>query len=116
MICQEIAFFDEEGHSSGALTSMLSGDPTALQELLGLNFGILLASGCTLIGCILLGFIVSWRFAIVITFAAIPLILAAMIFRVRVEVQFDKMTAAVYADSAQFASEAVGAIRTVSSL
>lgn len=49
-------------------------------------------------------------------FAAFPVIILAMFFRVRYEVQFDKMNAAVFADSSQFASEAIGAFRTVTSL
>jgi ABC-type multidrug transport system fused ATPase/permease subunit len=46
----------------------------------------------------------------------LPPILAAGYYRNRIEMQFEEMTARVFKDSSQFATEAVGAFRTVASL
>jgi len=48
--------------------------------------------------------------------AALPITLTAGFFRLRYEIQFEKMNAAVFAESSQFAAEAFGAVRTVASL
>jgi ATP-binding cassette subfamily B (MDR/TAP) protein 1 len=45
-----------------------------------------------------------------------PIILAAGFFRIRYETQFEKMNYEVFAESSKFASESIGAIRTVTSL
>lgn len=45
-----------------------------------------------------------------------PVILAAGFIRIRYETQFEKMNYKVFAESSKFATEAIGAFRTVSSL
>ncbi|KAI4850685.1 ABC transporter [Aureobasidium sp. EXF-8845] len=45
-----------------------------------------------------------------------PIMLSSGFWKYRHEVQFDKMNSSVFADSSQFATEAIGAIRTVSAL
>ena len=46
----------------------------------------------------------------------IPVILCAGYWRVKYELESEKMNAAVFAESSKFAAEAIGAFRTVSSL
>lgn len=69
-----------------------------------------------MLGCSILSLVVGWKLALVCICAALPFIFFAGLVRVRIEVKFATDTAAVFAESAQFASEAVGAYRTVSSL
>lgn len=69
-----------------------------------------------ILGCSILSLVVGWKLGLVCIFAALPFIFFAGLVRVRIEVKFAADTAAVFAESAQFASEAVGAYRTVSSL
>lgn len=45
-----------------------------------------------------------------------PLIIAATFFRIRHESRFEEINNAVFAESAKFATEAIGAFRTVSAL
>jgi hypothetical protein len=54
--------------------------------------------------------------AAVTFFAALPFILLAAYLRIRYEIQFEGMNAAVYANSSRFATEAIHAFRTVSAL
>jgi ATP-binding cassette, subfamily B (MDR/TAP), member 1 len=69
-----------------------------------------------IVGCLIISFYFGWKLTIVAAVAAMPPMFFAGLFRLRFEVQFEKLNAAVFADSAQFATEAVGAFRTVSSL
>lgn len=48
--------------------------------------------------------------------SAFPIIIGAGFMRIRYELEFEKMNAKVFAESSQFASEAIGAFRTVTSL
>lgn len=116
IVRQEMSFFDKEENSSGTLTAQLSTDPTKLQEMLGQNFGILTIAMVSLVSCSLLALIVGWKLALVAMFSVMPILLACAFVRVKIEMNFDKATVKIFANSAQFASEAIGSIRTVSSL
>ncbi|OJD25232.1 hypothetical protein ACJ73_03403, partial [Blastomyces percursus] len=116
IITKPIHFFDEEGNSTGSLAARLSTDPTQLQELVGHQMAFPLISVFNIIGCISVAFSFGWKLTLVAIFSAFPLIIIAMFIRVRYEVQFEKMNAAVFENSSQFASEAISAFRTVTSL
>jgi ATP-binding cassette, subfamily B (MDR/TAP), member 1 len=67
-------------------------------------------------GCIAISFAFGWKLTLVTMFSGLPVIFVAGFIRVRYEVQFEKLNAQVFAESSQFASEAIGAFRTVTSL
>lgn len=116
MIRKRIPFFDEQGHNPGSLTSQLSTDCTQLQQLMSLEMSMALIAVVNLVGSCIIALIYGWKLSLVALFAAMPVILAAGYFRMRFEMQFEKATASVFEDSSQFATEAVGAFRTVLSL
>lgn len=100
-----IAFYDVEENSAGSLTSRLSTDPTQLQELLGANMAFPLIAVFNVLGCIAISFAFGWKLTLVTVFSALPVIVSAGFMRVRFEIQFEKLNAAVFAESSQFASE-----------
>ena len=116
IVRQPIPFFDAEGNSSGALMSRLSTDPKNLQELLGMTGAFPTISVFNLIGCIAISFSFGWKLTLVALFSAMPIILVTQFLRLRYEVHFDKINAAVFAESSTFATEAISAMRTVVSL
>lgn len=116
MIRKRIPFFDEQGHNPGSLTSQLSTDCTQLQQLMSLEMSMALIAAVNLVGSCIIAFVYGWKLSLVALFTAMPVILAAGYFRLRFEMQFEKVTASVFEDSSQFATEAVGAFRTVLSL
>ncbi|KAJ4364631.1 ABC-type transporter tr06 [Neocucurbitaria cava] len=116
MIRKRIAFFDDQGHSPGSLTARLSSDCEQLQQLMSTEMSLALIAAVNLVGCIIISFIYGWKFSLVGLFAALPLILSAGYMRIRLEMQFEADTAKVFENSSQFATEAVGAFRTVLSL
>ena len=116
MIHKRIPFFDAEGHSAGSLTASLSSDTETLQQLMSTEMSLALIAVVNLVGSIIIAFVYGWKLSLVGLFCCLPPILAAGYLRVKIEMQFEKQTAEVFADSSQFATEAVGAFRTVLSL
>jgi ATP-binding cassette subfamily B (MDR/TAP) protein 1 len=116
IICKRISFFDDANNSAGLLSARLATDPVQLQQLLGINMAMLLISVFSLIGCIAIAEAFHWKFATIVIVSSLPIILAGGWYRVRHEVKFEARSNEVFADSAQFVTEAIGAIRTVASL
>lgn len=69
-----------------------------------------------LVGALCIAFAYGWKLALVATFVTIPVGLACAFYRFKYETQFEKMSAAVFAESSKWAAEAIGAFRCVSSL
>ena len=111
-----MAFFDADEHSVGALTARLATDPTQLQQLLGTNMAFVAISLLNVVGCVAIAFYFGWKLTIVTLCSSMPLIIAAAFFRIRYETQFEKMNNEVFAESAKFATESIGAFRTVSAM
>lgn len=63
-----------------------------------------------------MSFYFGWKLTLVTVCSSMPIILAAGFFRIRYEIQFEKMNFEVFAESAKFATESIGAIRTVTAL
>ncbi|KAI2602444.1 P-loop containing nucleoside triphosphate hydrolase protein [Hypoxylon sp. NC1633] len=116
IISKTVSWFDGEGRSIGALTGIVASDPTQLQQLLGTNMAFAAISIFSVIGCLIISFYFGWKLTIVALSSAMPLALAAGFFRIRVEKGFEAMNMKVFSESAKFATESVGAIRTVTAL
>ncbi|KAF2835687.1 leptomycin B resistance protein pmd1 [Patellaria atrata CBS 101060] len=116
MLRKRIEFFDAEGNSAGTLTSRLSTDPDQLQKLMSTEMSMGLIAIFNLIGSVIISFVFGWKLSLVGLFSILPIILVAGYIRFKLEMQFEEMNAKVFANSSQFASEAVGAFRTVTSL
>lgn len=116
MLRQDVGFFDMEGHSSGAMTSRLSTDPQRLQDTISSNLGLILIVIVNLVGSCTLALALGWKLALVAIFGCIPALFFAGFTRMRLEMQSQDRASKMYEESTRFASEAVSAIRTVSSL
>ncbi|KAK2796671.1 hypothetical protein FQN51_009112 [Onygenales sp. PD_10] len=116
ILAKHIPFYDMQENSTGSLSGRLSTDPTQLQQIFGLQLAYPLISVFTVIGCLAISFAFGWKLTLVAMFSAFPLIIIAMFIRMRYEIQFVEMNQAVFQESSQFASEAIGAFRTVTSL
>ncbi|KAI1411864.1 P-loop containing nucleoside triphosphate hydrolase protein [Hypoxylon sp. FL1857] len=116
IVSKRVSWFDGEGRSIGALTGIVASDPTQLQQLLGNNMAFAGISIFSVIGCLIISFYFGWKLTIVALSSAMPLALAAGFFRIRVEKKFEAMNLKVFAESAKFATESIGAIRTVTAL
>lgn len=113
---QDMNFFDREENASGALASNLSSYPDNLLHLLGFNVMIIFICIVNIISSSILALIVGWKLGLVIVFGALPPVIASGYLRIRLEVKLEEDTTKRFANSSALASEAVSAIRTVSSL
>ena len=111
-----VPFFDGEENSTGTLTARVANDPTQLQQLLGINMAMVYISVFNVLGCIIIAFCFGWKLTLLTVLVAMPIILTAYFFRIRFEIQFEKMNEAVFTESSKFAAESISAFRTVTSL
>lgn len=116
MMRKRIAWFDEQGHSPGSLTSRLSSDVMQLRQLMTTEMSLALIAVVNLLGSLIISFVYGWKLTLVALFSIMPIILGAGYMRMRLEIEFEKKNAQVFEESSQFATEAVGAFRTVLSL
>ena len=115
MLRQDIAFFDKEENSAGALTSFLSTETTHLAGMSGVTLGTILVVTTTLIAAISLSAAINYKLALVCA-ATIPILLACGFLRFWMLARFQQRAKKAYESSASYACEATAAIRTVASL
>ena len=115
MLRQDIAFFDDEENSVGALTSFLSTETTHLAGISGATLGTLLSCSTTLFGAIIISLAIGWKLALV-TMSTIPVVLGCGFCRFWVLARFQTISQKSYKKSAGYACENTNAIRTVASL
>ena len=115
MLRQDIAFFDKEENSAGALTSFLSTETTRMAGLSGTTLGTILTVLTTLIAAMVVSLAVGWKLALV-CISTIPVVLGCGFFRFWVLARFEARSKKADEGSASFACEATSAIRTVASL
>ncbi|KAF9769947.1 hypothetical protein IL306_012551 [Fusarium sp. DS 682] len=116
MLYQKMSFFDQEDNSHGSLSSRVSSDAKQLEELLGINLALLLSAIFNITGCVIISLVFGWKLGLISMSVALPLMIGGGCWKYKHEVHFDKMNAAVFQESSAFATEAIEAIRTVSSL
>ncbi|KAL2038536.1 hypothetical protein N7G274_008875 [Stereocaulon virgatum] len=115
MLRQDIAFFDKEENSAGALTSFLSTETTHLAGMSGVTLGTILVVTTTLLAAISLSIVINYKLALVCA-ATIPILLACGFLRFWMLARFQQRAKKAYQGSASYACEATAAIRTVASL
>ncbi|OAA58748.1 ATP-binding cassette multidrug transport protein ATRC [Cordyceps fumosorosea ARSEF 2679] len=116
MLRQDLQFFDRPENSTGALTSRVDGNPQSILELMGINVGLIFVAVLNVLGCSALAVAYSWRLGLVVVCAGMPPLLASGWLKIRSDARLDDQLSRRHSRSAAIASEAVTAIRTVSSL
>jgi ATP-binding cassette subfamily B (MDR/TAP) protein 1 len=113
---QDMNFFDKEENASGSLASNLSTYPNSLTELLGFNIMLIFINIISVLSSSILAIVIGWKLGLTIVFGALPLVVFSGYLRIRLEFKLEEATGKRFSSSAALASEAVSAIRTVSSL
>lgn len=116
MLKQDLKFFDRPENTTGALTSRVDSYPQAIVELMGFNIALILVAAVGVLACSILAIVYAWKLGLVIVLAGLPPMLASGYARIRMESAMDHKISKRFSSSASIASEAVTAIRTVSSL
>lgn len=115
LLRQDIAFFDREENSTGALTTSLSAEIKHLTGISGVTLGTLLIVTVNLIASLTVALIMGWKLALV-CISAVPVLLACGFLRVWLLDKLQTRAKKAYQASASSACEAASAIRTVASL
>ncbi|RSL98845.1 hypothetical protein CEP52_010116 [Fusarium oligoseptatum] len=113
LIFQRAAYFDEDGHSQGTLVSRVRDDPLKLEEMMGTNIAQVCIAVFNVIGGLVMALVYSWKLGLVSMAAVVPVCVFSGYIRFRYELLFEKMNDEVFAESSQFASEAINAFRTL---
>ncbi|GKT66237.1 ABC transporter [Colletotrichum tofieldiae] len=116
MLRQDLRFFDRPENTTGALSSRVDSYPQAVFELMGFNVALIFVSVVGVLSCCVVALAYGWRLGIVIIFAGLPPLLASGYARIRMESAMETKISKRFSASASIASEAISAIRTVSSL
>ncbi|CZT11194.1 related to multidrug resistance protein [Rhynchosporium graminicola] len=116
MLKQDMEFFNLPGNTTGALTSKLSSLPTQLQDLLSANILLIFIVFVNVVSSSILAIAYGWKLGLVLVFAGLPPLLISGYIRIRLETALERQNSEGFAESAGLASEAVLAIKTVSSL
>jgi ATP-binding cassette, subfamily B (MDR/TAP), member 1 len=112
---QDIAYFDQDDHAAGGLTSFLSVETTHLAGISGSTLGTILMVSTTLWASMIISLAVGWKLALV-CISTVPVLLGCGYFRFYMLSAFHNRAKKAYENSASYACEATSAIRTVASL
>jgi len=109
-------FHDRPENSSGAIAAKLSSAPSAVQELMSANLGLILNVTLNIVSSSILAIAYGWKLGLVMVVAGFPLIVGGGYIRIRIDQKLEGATEDQFASSASLAAEAVTSIRTISSL
>lgn len=113
---QDIEFFDREENNTGALASRVDSYPQSILELMGYNISLILVTCFNMSACAILAIAFTWRFGLVLVLAGLPPLVGTGFLKIRSDARLDRDMTKRHEKSAAIASEAIAAIRTVSSL
>ncbi|CAG8448774.1 2904_t:CDS:10 [Ambispora leptoticha] len=114
LLRQEMAFFDDERNSTGALTSKLSTEATQIQGLVTIC-GTVVQTISSLVAGLLIAFINGWKLTLVV-FSVSPLLVLAAYLEMKAHAGFGAKTAKAYGDSGKIVQQGVSNMRTIASL
>jgi ATP-binding cassette subfamily B (MDR/TAP) protein 1 len=116
MLRQDIQFFDRPENTTGALVSQIDSYPQSVLELMGFNIALVVIAMLNLVSCSILAIVHSWKLGLVVVFAGLPPLVCSGFLKIRLDARLDRNISKRYSTSSSIASEAINAIRTVSSL
>ncbi|KAK9448417.1 P-loop containing nucleoside triphosphate hydrolase protein [Limtongia smithiae] len=115
LLRQDIAFYDREENTTGALTVSLANEAQSIDGLSGSTFGQISNSAVIVVSSAILGIIVAWNLGLVCV-ACVPFMIISGFFRFQVLAKFEETVKKSHEVSAAYACEATSAIKTVISL
>jgi ATP-binding cassette subfamily B (MDR/TAP) protein 1 len=84
---QEIAYFDQAEHKTGALCTRLATEASAVQGASGVRFGFLFQNFASLGISLIIGFVYSWQLTL-LTIAFLPLAIFGTYAQIRLTTAF----------------------------
>ncbi|ORY44695.1 multidrug resistance protein 1 variant [Rhizoclosmatium globosum] len=115
LLRQEIAFFDDEKHSTGIITGQLSEDAFQVQGLVGQSMATLVQLAAGIVAGLVIAFFNGWQLSLVVL-GTMPLMGAAGQLQMSMMTGFGSKTKEAYEDASNISNEAIDQIRTVMTL
>ncbi|KAI0227963.1 ATP-dependent translocase ABCB1 [Lamellibrachia satsuma] len=112
---QEIGYFDDHRRATGALTTRLSTDASAVHGASGVKLAATLQGGVSIIAGVLIGFIYSWELTLVIL-AFAPFLVISGTLQIKMMAGNMGMSQGALEEAGKIATESMENIRTVASL
>ncbi|XP_059216355.1 multidrug resistance protein homolog 65 [Stomoxys calcitrans] len=112
---QEMAWFDNESNSVGALSARLSGDAAGVQGAIGYPLSGLIQAFSNFVVSLSVSFFYSWKLALVCV-CACPVIVGSVIFEAKFMTTSMIREKMVLEEACRIATEAITNIRTVAGL
>ncbi|CAF0757319.1 unnamed protein product [Adineta ricciae] len=109
---QDIGFFDDVKHSTGALCTILTTDVSIIQNITSVELGSIVQNLALFIACTIIGFAYSWQLAL-LNSAFLPIILLAIYGQIHITERFANQQKKVLEDAGKLTVEAIQNIRTV---
>ncbi|KAI8127489.1 Multidrug resistance protein like protein 49 [Lucilia cuprina] len=115
LLKQEVAYFDDDKNSVGALCSRLAGDCSNVQGATGARIGIMFQAFSSLAVGVIVAFIYSWNLTLV-TLVTVPFVCLSIYLEAKVMESSAMAEKAAIEKASQVAVEAISNVRTVTSL
>ncbi|KAJ3106311.1 Multidrug resistance protein 1 [Phlyctochytrium planicorne] len=112
---QDIGFFDEDKHSTGALTARLAEDANLVKGLTGRLMATIIQTVVTMLTGLIIAFVNGWELTLVVL-GIMPIIGIAGAMQIRTMTGFGSKTKEAYSEASEIANEAIDQIRTVATL
>ena len=116
LLRQDASFFFEEGNAPGSLVAQLTSHTQQLQDLVSNSLGLILVVVVNLVASCALSLAETWKLGLVAITGSLPVIILAGHLRIRLESTHHSRIEQSFNESARFVAEAVGALKTISSL
>lgn len=97
---QDISYFDQKEHSTGALCTRLATEASAVQGASGVRMGLIIQYLCSMIIGLIIGFVYSWQLTFLML-AFLPLILFGGILQVQLASRFANKDKPILEDAGQ---------------
>ncbi|KAJ3146682.1 ATP-binding cassette, sub-B (MDR TAP), member 4 [Geranomyces michiganensis] len=115
LVHQEIGYFDEDKHSTGALTARLAEDATLVQGLTGQTFAQIVSLISNFAVGLSIAFAKSWQLTLVVL-ACVPLVGVGGFMQLKSLTGAGEKAKSAYRDANSTANEALEQVRTVQTL
>uniref|UniRef100_F6S2T0 Bile salt export pump n=1 Tax=Ciona intestinalis TaxID=7719 RepID=F6S2T0_CIOIN len=115
MMRQDIAYFDDHKHSTGALCTRLSTDASRVQGCTGVRIGTVIKNFSSLGVALGIAFAYGWKLTL-LTMAFIPFLILGGLLEMQLLIGKEEKEKQAYEGAGQVAGEAINNIRTVASL
>ncbi|XP_045177444.2 ATP-dependent translocase ABCB1-like isoform X2 [Mercenaria mercenaria] len=112
---QDMSYFDDPKHATGALTTRLATDASLVKNATGIRLATLVQSVFGLAAALTIAFIYGWKLAFVVL-AGVPLMAIAGALQLRIVMGTQKKDNKELEAAGKTASEAIENVRTVQSL